>query len=269
MSTARGGRELPVSEEQLTRLTRETDEAHRATLPVMRRSAAGLAERLRDEERERAARPGRRTFLLGATGVGAAFALAACSGGANSASAPADIDVAGDVASKAGYSGDLRLVALSVALENQAVGAYKATLAAAKAGRLGTVPPAVSTFVSTAMAQHADHAETWNSVLTGAGKPAVTDVPLSNQKEVAAALGRATSVSDAAELALTLEDQAAQTYLYAMIHVRSASGIETAATIAPVEAMHAAILRFVLGRYPVPDAFLPVGKAAKPSLLTV
>ncbi|MEV8599184.1 ferritin-like domain-containing protein [Streptomyces griseoviridis] len=211
MSTARGGRELPVSEEQLTRLTRETDEAHRATLPVMRRSAAGLAERLRDEERERAARPGRRTFLLGATGVGAAFALAACSGGANSASAPAGIDVAGDVASKAGYSGDLRLVALSVALENQAVGAYKATLAAAKAGRLGTVPPAVSTFVSTAMAQHADHAETWNSVLTGAGKPAVTDVPLSNQKEVTAALGRATSVSDAAELVLTLEDQAAQT----------------------------------------------------------
>ncbi|SEM18247.1 hypothetical protein [Streptacidiphilus jiangxiensis] len=46
-------------------------------------------------------------------------------------------------------------------------------------------------------------------------------------------------------------------------------GIATAATIAPVEAMHAAILNYVLGQYPVPDDFLGVDKAASPSLLTV
>ncbi len=33
--------------------------------------------------------------------------------------------------------------------------------------------------------------------------------------------------------------------------------------------MHAAILNFVLGQYPVPDDFLPVDQAASPSLLTV
>ncbi|MFJ2442179.1 MULTISPECIES: ferritin-like domain-containing protein [unclassified Streptomyces] len=276
MSTARGGWELPIGEDELVRLTKDLDEAHRETLPVMRVSAAGLVEQIRaggsGDGREVPGRagpadPGRRRFLLGAGGVGAAFLLAACSGEKEGA-APAD-GPASPVADTVTYTGDLKVVALSVALENQAVGAYRATLAAAKAGRLGTVPPAVSTFVTTAMAQHADHAKAWNAVLTGAGKPAITDVPLSNRKSVTAALGRAKNVGEAAGLALQLEDQAAQTYLFATYNVKSAAGIETAATIAPVEAMHAAILRFVLGQYPVPDAFLPVDKAAKTSLLTV
>jgi hypothetical protein len=51
--------------------------------------------------------------------------------------------------------------------------------------------------------------------------------------------------------------------------VSSAGGISTAATIAPVEAMHAAILNFVLGQYPVPDNFLATTMAANPSTLTV
>ncbi|MHA6763680.1 ferritin-like domain-containing protein [Streptacidiphilus sp. PAMC 29251] len=72
-----------------------------------------------------------------------------------------------------------------------------------------------------------------------------------------------------AKLALDLENQAAQTYLFATYNVTSAAGIATAASIAPVEAMHAAILNFVLGQYPVPDDFLPVDKAASPTLLTV
>ncbi|HEV2633506.1 MAG TPA: ferritin-like domain-containing protein, partial [Actinocrinis sp.] len=66
-----------------------------------------------------------------------------------------------------------------------------------------------------------------------------------------------------------LENQAAQTYLFAAGNVTSAGGIATAASIAPVEAMHAAILQFVLGEYPVPDTFLGTGKAASPTLLTV
>jgi hypothetical protein len=167
------------------------------------------------------------------------------------------------------YMGDLQVVALATALENQAVGAYGAALAAAKAGKLGTVPPAVGTFAATAMSQHADHAKAWNAVLTGAGKPAITGVPLSNQPATLKALGAATDVGAVAKLALQLEQQAAETYLFATYSVTSAGGIAIAATIAPVEAMHAAILNFVLGQYPVPDDFLGVDKAASPSLLTV
>jgi hypothetical protein len=106
-------------------------------------------------------------------------------------------------------------------------------------------------------------------VLTNAGVPAITGVPLSNQPATLQALSAAASVGDVAKLALGLENQAAQTYLFAVGNVTSAAGVATAASIAPVEAMHAAVLQFVLGQYPVPDDFLGTDKAASPALLTV
>ncbi|MYV99177.1 ferritin-like domain-containing protein [Streptomyces sp. SID3343] len=154
-------------------------------------------------------------------------------------------------------------------MENQVVGAYQAASSAATAGKLGPVPQAVATFVQTAMAQHADHAKAWNAVLTGAGKPAITNVPLKSQAAVTDAPGRVTDVPGVAKPALQLEDQAAQTCLFAQFDVTSPAGISPAATIAPVEAMHVAILHLVLGEYPVPQDFLPVDMAAKPTDLTV
>jgi hypothetical protein len=280
VSAGNGGWELPISEGELSRLTRELDEAHQEYLPRMNAAAAELTEELRDTQPESAGverlRMGsRRGFLLGAGGVAAALALAACS---SSSSAKTSSGGASGTPMASGspspsmsslYTGDLQVVALATALENQAVGAYGAALAAAKAGKLGTVPAAVGTFATTAMAQHADHAKAWNAVLTGAGKPAISNVPLSNQPATLKALGAATSAGAVAQLALDLENQAAQTYLFAAYNVTSAGGIATAASIAPVEAMHAAILNFVLGQYPVPDDFLPTDKAASPTLLTV
>ena len=281
MSAGNGGWELPISEGELSRLTRELDEAHQEYLPRMNAAAAELTEELRDTQPtaagvERLRVGSRRGFLLGAGGVAAALALAACSSsGSTKSQGPAPSGTAmsgsgsGSPSATSLYTGDLQVVALATALENQAVGAYGAALAAAKAGRLGTVPAAVGTFATTAMAQHADHAKAWNAVLTGAGKPAISNVPLSNQPATLKALGAATSAGAVAQLALDLETQAAQTYLFATYSVTSAGGIATAASIAPVEAMHAAILNFVLGQYPVPDDFLPTDKAASPTLLTV
>ncbi|MFF7587971.1 ferritin-like domain-containing protein [Kitasatospora purpeofusca] len=276
MTTTEGGWALPISEGELAGLTREMHEAHQETLPAMRAGALDLAEEVRARAAGGPRDPGRRRFLLGAGGAAAALTLAACSSsGSGGSPAPAPGSPSGSASgtpsgSASGqYTGDLKVVALATALENQAVGAYQAALDAAKAGRLGTVPPAVASFITTAMGQHADHAKVWNSVLTGAGKPAITDVPLSNQPATLKALGAATDVATVAKLALSLEEQAAQTYLFATYNVTSPGGIATAATIAPVEAMHAAILNYVLGQYPVPDDFLPVDKAAGPDLLTV
>ncbi|PYC70188.1 hypothetical protein C7C46_27590 [Streptomyces tateyamensis] len=246
-------------------------DAHQETLPAMRASATDLAEELRARGAGGPRDAGRRRFLLGAGGAAAAVVLAACSSSKSSSSpsATAGSSMPASGAASGVYTGDLKVVALATALENQAVGAYQTALDAAKNGKLGTVPPAVADFITTAMAQHTDHAKAWNAVLTGAGKPAIMDVPLSNQADTVAALGKATSVGDVAKLALMLEDQAAQTYLFATYNVTSPAGIATAATIAPVEAMHAAILNYVLGQYPVPNDFLPVDKAASPTLLTV
>jgi len=280
VSAGNGGWELPISEGELSRLTRELDEAHQEYLPRMHAAAAELTEELRDTQPtlagvERLRMGSRRGFLLGAGGVAAAMALAACSSSSSTSKSqgatPSGTAMSSPPSASTGslYTGDLQVVALATALENQAVGAYGAALAAAKAGKLGTVPAAVGTFATTAMAQHTDHAKAWNAVLTGAGKPAITNVPLSNQPATLKALGAATSAGAVAQLALELENQAAQTYLFATYNVSSAGGIATAASIAPVEAMHAAILNFVLGQYPVPDDFLPVDKAASPTLLTV
>ena len=77
------------------------------------------------------------------------------------------------------------------------------------------------------------------------------------------AFAKVTDVTGAAQLALTLEDIAAATYQSAVSAVRARSSIQMAASIQPVEMQHAAILHFVLGQYPVPDAFSPLA-AARP-----
>jgi hypothetical protein len=265
--------ELPVSESSLNQMTRDLDEAHQEAYPRMKARAAEFSEELTEAASSIAGkRLARRGFLVGGMGVGAALALAACSSsssGSSSSSASATASGSGMAGTASKYTGDLKVVALATALENQAVGAYTAALAAATAGKLGTVPAAVATFVTTAMSQHKDHAKAWNAVLSGAGVPTITDVPLSNQPATLKALAGASTLGAVAKLALELEDQAAETYLFAAANVSSAGGISTAASIAPVEAMHAAILQFVLGEYPVPDSFLGTDKAASTTLLTV
>lgn len=263
--------ELQISEAELSTMTKDLDEAHRETIPSMFARAGDLSEELA-ESSGRSSFVARRRFLLGAGAAGLGLALAACGSSGNStASSPASSAATQPPTSAAGgtYTGDLKVVALATALENQAIAAYTAALSAATAGKLGAVPPAVGTFAKTAMAQHTDHAKAWNAVLQSAGKPTISGVPLSGQPAVEKALGAVTDVGGVAKLALQLENQAAQTYLFAEFNVTSAGGIATAATIAPVEAMHAAILQFVLGEYPVPDNFLGTDKAANPSTLTV
>ena len=122
-------------------------------------------------------------------------------------------------------------------------------------GKLTGVPAAVVTFAQTAQSQHKDHAAAWNGVLTGAGKKAITGVDLTVKKSVDKAFAKVTDVPGLAALALDLENVAAATYIAAIDVVKSPAGIKTAASIQPVELQHAAILNFLLGQYPVPDAF--------------
>jgi len=72
---------------------------------------------------------------------------------------------------------------------------------------------------------------------------------------------RATRRGPAAKLALTLEGIAAATYQSAISAVKATSSVEVAASIQPVEMQHAALLNFVLGQYPVPNAFSPISDA--------
>lgn len=257
--------EMAISEYELSSMTSELNMLHNETFPSVHKELDEFSANLAEISRKPA---GRRTFLMGMGGVAILGTAAACSsskdkksGGSGTTSAPSSS--AGGI-----YSGDLKVVALAAALENLAVTAYQGALTKAGKGELGKVPPAIATFVTTAMKQHQDHSAAWNSVLKKAGKPAVSGAPLTITAGQVAMLNAAKSVPDVAKLALALENAAADTYTFAAINVTDAGGIMTAATIQPVETMHAAILSFVLGEYPVPLSFIGTSNAVQPSALT-
>ncbi|MGQ0626114.1 MAG: ferritin-like domain-containing protein [Sporichthyaceae bacterium] len=257
--------QLHGSEAELIAMTRDLDDAHREAMVHMEAEAKTFGQNLMDLG---AHRLGRRKFLAGVGVIGGATVLAACGDDdEDEATSPPD-DAPPAAGGDAKYEGDLAIVAFAAALENQAVVAYDAALMAAGAGALGEVPAAVGAFATTAKAQHVEHALAWNKVLRTVGLPEITGVPLKNHQSVLDALGKVKDVGEVAKLALTLEDQAASTYLLAMGAVTDAGGIAAAATIAPVESMHSAILRYVLGMYPVPDTLISTKGAEDPANFT-
>lgn len=164
----------------------------------------------------------------------------------------------------AGAAGDLAIARVAASLEVLAVSAYQATLTAAGANKLGAVPPAVATYVQTAMGNHQFALQQWNGVLTGAGMTAVSAPPADLNATVQAAFSKVTDVKGAAELALLLEQTAADTYFMAIPKLTIPAAIDLAGNLQIVDQKHAAILLFVLGRYPVPETFMSGAKAYSP-----
>ena len=205
----------------------------------------------------------RRRFLLGAGVVAGGVVLAACGGdddegAATATTAAGSSTTAGsddETTTTAGASGDAAVAMLAAGLEVLAVNTYGAALDAATGGALGEVPPAVAEFVTIAKAHHQAHLDTWNGVLEAAAAEAVTDPPADLEATVNEQFGQVTDVVGAARLALMLEDTAAATYLSAIPNLQSADAIQTAGSICCIDRQHAAVLRFVLGEYPVPEVF--------------
>ena len=249
--------QIQITEAELSALTRDLDDMHHATLPKMHDAIAELRD----------GGSTRRGFLLGAAGLTAgALIIAACGSDNNKASSSSGSIGAAGGTSNGKLTGDLAVAALAASLENLAVNTYQAGLDAATAGKLGTVPPAVATFAKTAQSQHKDHAAAWNSILTGAGKTAVTGVDKTVQDAVVTpGFANVHNVVDLAKFALSLEDVAAATYLNGIQSaIQDPGAIKVAASIQPVEMQHSAILHLVLGDYPIPDTFAKTDGARGP-----
>jgi hypothetical protein len=249
--------EMAISEHELAAMTDDMEAAHHETLPRLHEAISEWSGE------HRSGGFTRRSFLTRAGLVTAGgIALATTAGGAGASVLPRLSRAGGATARPFAVSLDVQLAALAASLENLAVATYSAGLTAAKAGKLGTVPSAVATFATTAMAQHTDHAAAWNAIVVSSGYKKITAPNAALQPSINAAFAKVTNVAGLAKLALSLEEAAAATYLEAIDAASSKTAIATAATIQPVEMQHAAILNFVLGSYPVPGSFSTLTGAA-------
>jgi Ferritin-like domain len=240
---------MAISEHELTVMTNDLEQIHHDVgVPAMGAAISQWNER---------SRTSRRGFLIGAGALAGGAVLAACSSGSSNSTTTTSGGSSGASTSDK-LTGDLAVAALAASLENLAVAAYGDVLTAAGAGKLGTVPPAVANFVTTVKSQHAQHAQAWNSAIVAAGHKAITTPDPVLVPVVTKDFAKVTDVTGAAKLALMLEDIAAATYQSAVSAVKATSSIKVAASIQPVEMQHAAILNFVLGQYPVPNAFSPL-----------
>lgn len=211
----------------------------------------------------------RRRFLArSGAACGLALAAVACSRGKDDEAKTQAGGSQGTTTTAPGPS-DLDVATLAAGLEKLAVDTYAAALAAAAAGKLGTVAPAVAEFVTIAQKQHQEHLDAWNRLLAAGGKPGVNTPNAKYKGVVDPMLSSAKTPADAANLALTLEDIAAQTYLKAIPTLQNKDAVQLAAQIQVVDQQHQAILRYALGLYPVGSGndpnikdFQPTEKAA-------
>ena len=203
----------------------------------------------------------RRWFLGAAAAVTAGGVLAACGSNDDTASpATTGTGPASTTATTkaADAGGDLKVAQLAAGLEVLAVSTYKSAL-----GAKLDYPPAVAEFAKTAMSQHQTALDAWNKVITGAGQQAVSSPPASLKKVVDEKFAAVKDVGGVAELALLLEQTAADTYLSATQTLTGKDALTMAGALQIVDQEHAAILLFVQGKYPVPEVFQSTDNAFK------
>lgn len=202
----------------------------------------------------------RRRFLSAGSVAAGLLVLAACGDDDDEESQSGGQSGSGAQQGQAA-SRDLAVAELAAGLEVLAVGTYQAALDAATSNKLGAVPPAVATYVQTALAHHTEHLAAWNGILRGAGRPEVTTPNAQLKPTVDSMFAQVKDVAGAANLAMTLEDIAAQTYLKAIPTLTNKDAIRKAGEIQVVDQQHIAILRYTLGMYPVPEVFQKTDKA--------
>ncbi len=259
--------DMQITERELHQMTADMDEMHHAVMPKLSSALDDIAEGIRHDlavlssivQKETSRRSFIKGGLVGSGMLAGGAVLAACGGAASSSGTPTPM-MNGSV--------DLTVARLASSLEVLAINTYDAALKAATSGSLGTVPPAVATFATTALGHHKDHRNAWNAALQKAGQKAQTAPDPALNGMVQQKLKMVSNVTDVANLALLLENVAAETYANGAGLLQSKANRLVSMSIAPVEAQHAAILSFVLGQYPIPNAFFPVKDARGPQDLS-
>ncbi|HUR49982.1 MAG TPA: ferritin-like domain-containing protein [Acidimicrobiales bacterium] len=183
------------------------------------------------------------------SGLLPAATLVACTGPASAPEGPED---SGEMPGP-----DLDAMEFVAGLEVVAEAAYRQALASLTAGQLGEVPAAGSELLQSAATQHGQCLAAINHLLESAGRKAVTEPNIEfDLSVVTPELTAAKGWPQIAFLARTIETALAATYLQAIQSTLQArSTLRLAGGIQATGQKRVAILNFLLGEYPVPDAF--------------
>jgi hypothetical protein len=186
----------------------------------------------------------RRGFTGGALAAGGGIALLSTGVGATLLST---------VDASAASSSDLSIVNFALTAEYLAVDAYTQAIAAAQAGKLGSVPTNVADTMVSFLGEEKQHVEALQQAGGTATKP--------NFTYPAATF---TSLANAADLALTLETAFVGAYITAVTKLQSTALQSAAGTIGANEGEHRVILRQLLNMTPFVDLAFekPVSVAA-------
>jgi hypothetical protein len=225
---------MEISERSLRRMVQEVDELHREGMQSIGDQIAalhtGAADRLRESSRRR--------FLRDA---GAGLALAV---GGTLLPVSALIGAA-----EAQTLDDPTIAKFAESVELAAVAAYTA---AAQSGKVKT--PAVVTAATTFASHHMDHAKAFGAF---AGDSATAKPNPGILQTVGDQIREAPDEMAVVAVAFATENAAAATYLFAIGALTSAQALAATASILPVEAQHAAVLGYVLGKDPADTDYLP------------
>jgi hypothetical protein len=145
---------------------------------------------------------------------------------------------------------DVQMLQTSAALENLAVSTYKTALSLPYIGG-SSANPVIQAFAQTTMSQHAQHAQAFNSAAEALGGkaqnapdprylPVVNSAVASISKDDPSAGALAV-----VELAITLENVAAETYVNNCSKFKDSNAKRISASIMGVEAQHVAVLSAV------------------------
>lgn len=208
--------------------------------------------------------PARRRFFALGGAVAAGAVLVACGDDDEEPASSGDPSTSSTTAGDSGEedpADDAAIATFAAGLELLAADTYAAALDAAGKGALGEVPPAVGEFATTAQAHH----QAASDALAEAAGGITPEVDPEIKATVDKAFAEVTDVVGLAKLALSLELQAAATYLDVLPKLKSKGAIDLVGSILPIERQHAAILHFALGEYPVPDTFATTDESLAPA----
>jgi hypothetical protein len=226
---------MEISEHSLRRMVREVDDLHRDGMRTIGDDIealhTGAAARLQESSR-------RRFFRQAGAGLAVVMGGAALPvGRLVSAASAQTLD-------------DPSIAKFAESVELAAVAAY---VAAAQSGKVKT--PAVLAAATTFAGHHMDHAKAFGAfsgdTATAVPNPGVLQAVGDQMRE-------APDEAAVLEVAFATENAAAATYLFAIGALANPVALAATASIMPVEAQHAAVLGYILGKDPKGDTtYLP------------